>query len=109
VLGTYAGIGNIAPGLFSFLLPVALSGIGLAGSYLAWLFFLAVGTGLYAWTGRNAWFFQHRALGLNTDAARTAALEAEGFRVLRFENRAVFDDLDGVLAHIVAHFADDPG
>jgi len=43
------------------------------------------------------------------DAARTAALEAEGFRVLRFENRAVFDDLDGVLAHIVAHFADDPG
>ena len=25
-LGTYAGVGNLAPGLFSFLLPVALSG-----------------------------------------------------------------------------------
>lgn len=42
-----------------------------------------------------------------SDAARTAALEAEGLRVVRFENRQVFDDLDGVLAHIAAQFGDD--
>ena len=36
------------------------------------------------------------------DAARTAALAAEGLRVLRFENRRVFEDLEGVLAEIAA-------
>ncbi|MGW8251567.1 MAG: MFS transporter, partial [Anaerolineales bacterium] len=41
-LGTYAGVGNLAPGLFSFLLPVALSSWGLSGAYLAWLIFLAL-------------------------------------------------------------------
>src|SRR5512136_2771498 len=46
-LGTYAGVGNLAPGIFSFLLPVALSQLGMFGSYLAWLVFLIVGTGLY--------------------------------------------------------------
>ena len=40
------------------------------------------------------------------DAARTAALEAEGLRVLRFENQAVFDDLDGVLTAIASCFGD---
>lgn len=57
-LGTYAGIGNIAPGLFSFLLPVVLVSWGLAGSYLAWLVFLVVGTALYYLWGKNAWYFQ---------------------------------------------------
>ena len=42
-LGAYAGIGNLAPGLFSFLLPLVLGGWGLAGAYLAWLLFLVVG------------------------------------------------------------------
>ncbi|HWU39187.1 MAG TPA: MFS transporter, partial [Candidatus Acidoferrum sp.] len=36
-LAIFAGIGNLAPGLFSVLLPLALAGFGLAGSYLAWL------------------------------------------------------------------------
>jgi len=36
------------------------------------------------------------------DAARTDALAGEGLRVLRFENRRVFEDLEGVLAEIVA-------
>jgi NNP family nitrate/nitrite transporter-like MFS transporter len=46
-LGTYAGIGNLAPGIFSFLLPVALSALGMGGSYLVWLVFLVIGTFLY--------------------------------------------------------------
>jgi len=72
-LGTYAGIGNIAPGLFAFLIPLALAAWGLPGSYLAWLVFLAVGTAIYAMIGRNAWFFQLLAGGRNVDEARSQA------------------------------------
>ncbi len=42
--------------------------------------------------------FQHGdGAGLARDARRTAALEAEGWRVLRFWNRQVNEELDGVL------------
>ncbi len=57
-LGAYAGLGNVAPGLFSFLLPLALASWGLAGAYLAWLSFLVAGVLLYHVTGQNAYFFQ---------------------------------------------------
>ena len=53
-LGTYAGAGNLAPGIFSFLIPVVLSGFGLAIAYIAWLAMLIVGTGLYFVIGKNA-------------------------------------------------------
>lgn len=72
-LGSFAGIGNLAPGLFSFLLPVALGSWGLSGSYLAWLVFLAVGTVLYFYTGRNAWYFQAREQYADPEKARTLA------------------------------------
>jgi NNP family nitrate/nitrite transporter-like MFS transporter len=72
-LGTYAGIGNIAPGLFSFLLPVALGSLGLAGSYLAWTIFLIIGTGLYFLTGRNAWYFQQLVQGVQPEKAKQTA------------------------------------
>ena len=74
-LGTYAGLGNIAPGLFAFLLPLALAAWGLAGSYLAWLVFLIVGTGLYWLTGRNAWYFQLRDQGVPQEEAQRIARE----------------------------------
>jgi NNP family nitrate/nitrite transporter-like MFS transporter len=77
-LGTFAGLGNLAPGLFSFLLPVALSWLGLAGSYLAWLLFLGAGTVLYALMGRNAWFFQLRSQGLPAEDARREARRLYG-------------------------------
>jgi NNP family nitrate/nitrite transporter-like MFS transporter len=72
-LGTYAGVGNIAPGLFSFLLPIALGSFGLAGSYLAWLIFLVVGTLLYYVLGRNAWYFQLLAQDVPADTAKQTA------------------------------------
>jgi NNP family nitrate/nitrite transporter-like MFS transporter len=72
-LGAYAGIGNMAPGLFSFLLPIALAGWGLAGAYLAWLLFLMVGVGLYHRWGLNAPYFQLRAQGATPEAARHQA------------------------------------
>lgn len=80
-LGTYAGIGNIAPGLFAFLLPLALASWGLAGSYLAWLIFLIIGTALYYRSGLNAWYFQLRSQG-------TAAQKAK--RVARRQGQEIF-------------------
>jgi len=72
-LGTYAGLGNLAPGLFSFLLPVVLGNWGLSGAYLAWLLFLLSGAILYHFFGLNAYFFQLRAHGLADEEARQVA------------------------------------
>lgn len=72
-LGTYAGVANTAPGIFSFILPVTLASFGLAGSYLLWLIFLVVGTTLYFLTGRNAWFFQLSSQGIDKDRAKKIA------------------------------------
>src|SRR3990172_3234868 len=74
-LAIFAGVGNLAPGLFSLLLPLALVGLGLAGSYMAWLGFLIVGTILYALLGRNAWYFQWREKGLSPEEAKQHARE----------------------------------
>lgn len=72
-LALYAGVGNLAPGIFSLLIPVALVGLGLSGAYFAWLSFLAIGTVAYWFTGRNAWYFQLRGRGLSAAEARQLA------------------------------------
>ncbi|MDP2657884.1 MAG: MFS transporter, partial [Candidatus Deferrimicrobium sp.] len=72
-LGTYAGIGNLAPGIFTLLLPFALLTMGLSWSYLAWLAFLAVGTAVYAVIGRNAWYFQLVARRVPVKEAKAAS------------------------------------
>lgn len=77
-LGVYAGLGNIAPGIFSFLIPIALGNYGLLNSYLAWLLFLLIGTLLYYRLGRNAWFFQLVKNGLTRDRARQVARDRFG-------------------------------
>lgn len=75
-LAVYAGVGNLAPGVFSFLIPVALASLGLAWSYLAWLVFLAVGTAGYFALGRNAPYFQLVQAGAAPAEARSAAAAA---------------------------------
>jgi MFS transporter, NNP family, nitrate/nitrite transporter len=75
VLGAYGGIGNLAPGIFTLLLPYAIAIWGLAGSYFAWFGFLLVGTAVYAWLARDAYFFQLRKQGYEADAARKIAKE----------------------------------
>jgi len=57
-LGTYAGLGNTAPGIFTVLLPVALVTFGLAGSYLAWTIFLIIGLIIYLIISKDAYYFQ---------------------------------------------------
>lgn len=72
-LALYAGVGNLAPGLFSLCLPWALAAWGLAGSYLAWSLLLAAGLVFYAWAGANAPYFQFLAQGQSLDQAAAAA------------------------------------
>lgn len=72
-LGIYGGVGNLAPGLFTLILPFAIAAFGLAGSYLAWLAFLLIGTGIYGWLAHDAPYFQLRARGAGADAARSVA------------------------------------
>jgi NNP family nitrate/nitrite transporter-like MFS transporter len=77
-LGTYAGLGNLAPGAISFVLPYALTELGLPGTYLAWLACLVGGTGMYFLSGRNAWYFQLREQGASPEEARKIAEETHG-------------------------------
>jgi NNP family nitrate/nitrite transporter-like MFS transporter len=72
-LGAYGGIGNLAPGLFTLLLPFAIAAWGLAGSYFAWFTFLLVGTAVYAWLAHDAYFFQLRKQGVDPDTSREIA------------------------------------
>jgi NNP family nitrate/nitrite transporter-like MFS transporter len=74
-LAIFGGVGNLAPGLFSFLIPIALSMLGLSGSYLVWLGLLATGLVLYFITGRNAPYFQLRQQGSTPEEARRLARE----------------------------------
>jgi NNP family nitrate/nitrite transporter-like MFS transporter len=74
-LAIFAGVGNLAPGIFSLFLPLALAGLGLAGSYLLWLGILAVGTVFYALFGRNSQYFQLLKQGLPPSEARVRARE----------------------------------
>jgi NNP family nitrate/nitrite transporter-like MFS transporter len=57
-LAIFGGVGNIAPGLFSMLIPMALGSLGLTNSYLIWLGMLVTGTVVYAVIGRNSPYFQ---------------------------------------------------
>lgn len=72
-LGAYAGLGNLAPGLFSFILPIVLGSWGLSGAYLAWLIFLLAGTLIYQFTAHNTFYFQLRNQGKTDEQAREQA------------------------------------
>ncbi len=91
-LGVYAGVGNVAPGLSTLLLAnLFIPLVGLAGSYLAWLAFLAGGTAVYVLIGRNAWYFQLREQGAEAEEARRVATETYGQQL--FPHRRVIDSL----------------
>lgn len=73
-LALYAGVGNLAPGIFTFLLPLALIWLDLSGAYILWLCLLVIGTVAYAFSGRNAWYFQLRQRGFPPEEARALAV-----------------------------------
>jgi MFS transporter, NNP family, nitrate/nitrite transporter len=74
-LGAYGGIGNLAPGLFTLLLPYAIAMWGLAGSYFAWFSFLLLGAAIYAMFARDAFVFQLRKQGVDPETSRKIARE----------------------------------
>ncbi|MDA8363626.1 MAG: MFS transporter [Gammaproteobacteria bacterium] len=75
ILGAYGGIGNLAPGMFTLALPLAIGRWGLAGSYFAWFFFLIAGAGVYALLARDACYFPLRTTGLGSGESRTIAAQ----------------------------------
>ena len=76
-LALFGGIGNLAPGLFSMIIPIALVTIGLSWSYIAWLGLLLSGTIAYWILGANSWYFQLRQQGMSVEAAKRVA-QAKG-------------------------------
>jgi NNP family nitrate/nitrite transporter-like MFS transporter len=72
-LAVFGGFGNIAPGIFSMVIPMALGTLGLTNSYLIWLGMLAAGTAVYFLVGRNSPYFQLRAQGMDASEARRQA------------------------------------
>jgi NNP family nitrate/nitrite transporter-like MFS transporter len=72
-LGIYGGVGNLAPGLFTLILPYAIAGWGLAGSYFAWFTFLLVGAAIYAGFARDAYSFQLRNQGFDATVSQRIA------------------------------------
>ena len=72
-LAVFGGVGNLAPGLFSFFIPIALSTLGLSGSYLVWVALLATGLVLYFMMGRNSPYFQLLEQGSAPEEARRLA------------------------------------
>ena len=72
-LAVFGGVGNVAPGIFSMLIPVALGSLGLTNAYLIWLGMLVAGAVGYWLVGRNAPYFQLREQGVDPTTARTEA------------------------------------
>jgi len=74
-LGTFGGLGNLAPGIFSLVLPIFLTYYGFISAYFAWFLFLLIGTILYGIIGVNAYYFQYRKKGLTDNEAKSKARE----------------------------------
>lgn len=62
-LGTYAGLGNAAPGLFAGVMPLMLLAWGVVPTYGAWMVFLAAVLIVYGFGVHDAPSFQLRAAG----------------------------------------------
>lgn len=91
-LGIFAGVGNLAPGLFTWLLAsVTIPAFGLAGSYLLWAVLLAIGLSVYLLLGRNSPFFQLQATGMSRDEAMRTAGERYGQEL--FPQRSIIESL----------------
>lgn len=72
-LGVYAGMGNLAPGLFSLIIPVYLRHYGFISAYFAWFVFLLAGIVAYWIVGTNSFYFQFRSRGLSITESKSEA------------------------------------
>lgn len=74
-LGIYAGLGNLAPGIFSLILPFYLQKNGFISAYFAWFSFLLLGSVIYWFVGVNSYYFQLKKSGEADCDARSRARE----------------------------------
>jgi len=74
-LGIFGGLGNLAPGVFSIILPLFLTRFGFISAYFAWFLFLLLGTILYGIIGQNSYYFQFRKAGFSDDESKSKARE----------------------------------
>lgn len=72
-LGIYAGLGNLAPGLFSLILPLYLQHYGFISAYFAWFIFLVTGIIIYWLIGTNSFYFQLKKSGMADQESRVKA------------------------------------
>ena len=66
-LAVYAGLGNLAPGLFAFLLPFMVVSLGFTVSYVFWFGMLLVLIVLIYIYMKDAPYFQYREMGIEID------------------------------------------
>lgn len=75
-LAIFAGIGTSAAGIFALILPLLLNAYGFISAYFAWTVFMIVGTILYMLIAQNAYSFQYKAAGYNTEESDEMARAA---------------------------------
>ncbi|MCF8036880.1 MAG: MFS transporter [Desulfobacteraceae bacterium] len=66
-LAAYAGLGNLAPGLFAMLLPALVAAMGLKFSYMVWVGFVLAVFVLVMLFMKDAPYFQYREMGIEID------------------------------------------
>jgi NNP family nitrate/nitrite transporter-like MFS transporter len=66
-LAVYAGLGNLAPGLFAFLLPFLVVSLGFTFSYILWFGMLSILVILVYVYMMDAPYFQYREMGIEID------------------------------------------
>jgi MFS transporter, NNP family, nitrate/nitrite transporter len=76
-LALYAGLGNMAPGLFALILPLIVERLGFTPSYVLWFALLAVLTILFVLFMKDAPYFQYREMGIELDKDALAAVCGE--------------------------------
>lgn len=66
-LAIYAGLGNLAPGLFALILPGLVTALGFTVSYIFWLCLLLLLLVFFVISMKDAPYFQYRQLGIRID------------------------------------------
>jgi NNP family nitrate/nitrite transporter-like MFS transporter len=66
-LALYAGLGNLAPGMFALLLPALVTSLGFSLSYVIWLAAAVALIAALGWRMRDAPYFQYREMGIEID------------------------------------------
>jgi MFS transporter, NNP family, nitrate/nitrite transporter len=66
-LAIYAGLGNLAPGIFALLLPFLVVSLGFTISYVLWLGLIFVLVVLVKVFMKDAPYFQYREMGIDID------------------------------------------